>query len=194
MLLRNGDQAVRVADDDVAGIDRDAADGNGNVDLARPVLVGAAVGDSARKDGEAPCLQLRRVADRAPDHHAAYAALLRARRHQLADQSVVVEAAAVHDDHVARLGRIDRLVDEQVVAGRGAHRERRPAELRAVVHGAKLRSARVQSLHAVGEVRSHHLGELRDELLVGALGDGENAKTDGGHERSPLDELHRDPA
>ena len=113
------------------------------------------------------------------------AALLSARRHQLADQGVVVESAAVHDDHVAGLGRVDRLVDEQVVAGRGAHGKRRAAELRTVVHGAKLRSARVQSLHAVGEMGSHHPGELRDELLVGALRDGEDAKTDGSHERAP---------
>src|SRR6267142_550255 len=185
MLLRNGDQAVGVADDDVAGIHRNAAHDDGHVDLPRPVLVGAAMRDAAREDGEAALAQLGRVADRAPDHHPAHAALLRARRHQLADDRVVVESAGVHDDDVARLGGVDRLVDEQVVPGRRAHRERGAAELGAVVHGPELRAPRVEPLHAVGEVRRHHLGELGDELLVGTPGEGEDAKADGGHERFP---------
>src|SRR6266850_1337462 len=185
MLLRNGDQAIGVADDDVAGIHRNAAHDDGHVDLPRPVLVGAAVRDAARIDGEAAPAQLGRVADRAPDHHPADAALLRARRHQLADDRVVVESAGVHDDDVARLGGVDRLVDEQVVPGRRAHRERGAAELGAVVHGPELRSPRVEPLHAVGEVRRHHPGELGDELPVGTPGDGKDAKADGGHERFP---------
>src|SRR5260221_12637908 len=185
VFLGNGDQAIGVADDDVAGIDRHAADGDGHVDLPRPVLVGAAVRDAARVDGKAALAQLGGIADRAPDHHPADAALLRTRRHQLADDRVVVDAARVDDDDIARLGGVNRLVDEEVVPGRGANRERGAPELGAVVHGPQLRAARVEPLHAVGEVRRHHPGELGDELPVGTPGDGEDAKADGGHERFP---------
>jgi len=72
-------------------------------------------------------------------------------------------------------------MDEQIVSGRRPNRERLAAELGAVVHGPQLRTAGVEALHAVGKMRRHHLRELGEELLVGALGGWEDAKADGGH-------------
>src|SRR5882724_1221698 len=63
VLLRHYDQAVGVADDDVARVDGYAPHDDRHVDLAGSVLVGTAVRDAACVDGEAPLAQLGGVAD-----------------------------------------------------------------------------------------------------------------------------------
>jgi len=103
------------------------------------------------------------------------AALSRARHHQLADDRVLADAAGIDDDHVALLRAVERLVHEQVVARRGLHRIGRTGELAFPVHRPQLRPTGVEALHAVGEMRRHHLCELGHEPRVGAPGNVEDA-------------------
>jgi len=65
---RHDDQAIGVATTMSPGFNRDASI-RSHVDLARPFFVGPAVRHAARDTGKLPGAA-RRVADRAPDHHA----------------------------------------------------------------------------------------------------------------------------
>ena len=115
------------------------------------------------------------VADRAPDDDAGNAALLGARHHHLADDGVVEDAARVDHDDVAGARRVERLVDEEVVARRGLHRISGSRELAFLVHRPQLRAAGVEPLHAVGKMRRHHLRQLGDQPRIGPLRDIQDA-------------------
>lgn len=54
VLPGDDDDAVRIGQDDVAGIDADAAARDGDVDLTRTLLVGTAGGGAGAVGGEVP--------------------------------------------------------------------------------------------------------------------------------------------
>jgi hypothetical protein len=145
-------QAVGVADDQVAGMDHHAVDGDRHVDLAGAVLVGAAVRDAGGIEREGAGGRSRRVADCAVEHEAGDAALDRGGGHQFAEQRVGQVAAGVHHDHVARLRHRHRLVDHQVVARAALHGQRGAGQVAALVHRAQARAAGGHARHAVADV------------------------------------------
>jgi hypothetical protein len=100
----------------------------------------------------------------AVDDDAAQAALDHLRDHQLADDGVGQVAAGVHHEDVARPGEADRLVDHQVVARAGLHRQGGAGEHAAGVHGPQPRAAGRHARHAVADVRDRQVAEARDHL------------------------------
>ena len=136
-MLRNHDDAFVVADDDVAGIDRDAAAADRHVEVDRVVVdeverrasAGAVDREIHRRDGAA-------VAHRSVGDEPRRAAHLEARRQDLAARGDAGFAAAVEHQHVPgrhaldglalrMLGVLEALMLVEVLARRDvAHRER----------------------------------------------------------------------
>src|SRR6266567_1191142 len=110
---RHAQHAVAVAEHEVARLDHHAADGDRNVDLAGAVLVRTAMGDAGGEHGKIAGADRGGIPDRAVDDAAGDAAFPRMRHHQLTDDGAGEIAAGVDDDHVARLGEIERLVHHQ---------------------------------------------------------------------------------
>lgn len=164
LFVGHAQQAVVVPDDQVAGLDDHAIDGDGHVDLARAVLVGAAVGDACGEDREAVLAQHSAVADGAVNDDAGKALELGLADHDLADEGVGEVAASVHHDHVTGLGELQGLMDQQVVARPGLDGEGGPGHGRAVMHGAQARAAGRHPRHAVADVGHGHLQELLGQL------------------------------
>ena len=77
--------------------------------------------DGAREHGKFALADRFRVADRAINDKACDLALRGMRGHDLTNDRVALQAAGVHDNHVARCRHVDRLVHHQVVARRRFH-------------------------------------------------------------------------
>ena len=101
------------------GIDGHAADGDRDVDLARAVLVGPAVGEAAGVDREGPLADLGDVADRAVEHHAGHADRRGVEGQDAADERIGAVAVGVDHHHVAGPAELEGAQDREVVAGAG---------------------------------------------------------------------------
>ena len=160
----------------------------GRVDLARPVLVRAAMGHAAGVDRKAPGADLGRIADRAVNDEAGHAALFGEAGHDVADDGLRDVAAGIDNDDVARRSDVYRLVHHQVVAGRDLDRKCRAAQLAAAVHRAQRRAAGNEPVHVVRQMRGYHRRERLDEFLRWACRHGQDAKSDVGHGRAPIED------
>ena len=119
---RHDRDAVVVADDDVAGHDDGVAAGDRDVDLARAVLVAAAGADGAAERGEAE-FRMPSTSRIAPSTTMPPSFFAAAVWHiNSPNTALTVAPAGVHDDHVARLGDLQRLVHHEIVGGRGTGR------------------------------------------------------------------------
>src|SRR5690606_4791521 len=96
--LRKCDDAVVIADDDVAGFDDQAADRHLGVDFSGAVLEWPAMDGGTREAREARLRERIAIADRAVDDEAGRAADLRDRHHDLADKGAADIAVAVDND------------------------------------------------------------------------------------------------
>ena len=121
----NGEDAIRIADDDVARCDALAADGDGDVDLTRAVLVGTPVRDAPSVNGEVRALGGIAIANGAIDHESGDALPHGQAEHDLAHDRVGEVAGGVDDDHVACTSEIDRFVRHEVVTRSRSHRDGR---------------------------------------------------------------------
>ncbi len=188
MRQRHCDHAVGIADDDVARVHHHPSQGDRRVDLARPVLVRAAVGHAAGVHREAPGADLGRIADRAVNHEAGHAAFFGMAGHDVADDGVREIAAGIDHDDVARRGDVYRLVHHEIVARRDLDRKCRAAQLAAAVHRAQRRAAGDQAVHVVRQMRGYHRRERLDELLGWTRRHGQDAKSYIGHEMTPIED------
>ena len=117
-VLGHDHHAVRVADDQVAGLDDDAAGGDRVVDLARPAVERSDRGHTLSEDREvAERADAREVADQAVDEEARGATVACLRGDQVAEHGGHRGSARVDHHHVTRLEDVEALVDHQVVAG-----------------------------------------------------------------------------
>ena len=108
-----------------------------------PSLYGPAMRDARGEHRESRSARISSASRIAPSiTMPAMPRALRVRRHDLADDRVGEIAAGIHDDHVARLGEVERLVHHQVVAGPRLHGERRARHAPAAVHRPQARAAR----------------------------------------------------
>ncbi|MNV71396.1 hypothetical protein D3C71_1644120 [compost metagenome] len=114
---------IIISDDDVTGMDDNAADGNGHVDFTRTILVGTCRRNARCKDREIHFAQRRQIADRTIDDHAAELLAHRSLHHQLAGIGIGEIAMRIEHDDIARLRHVQRLVQKQVVAGAAFYRE-----------------------------------------------------------------------
>src|SRR5207248_1187880 len=112
--LGDDDDAGGITDDQVAGVDDDAAAADGIVDLAGTAVQGADRRGAAREDGEIELADVGEVADEAVHDEAGCAAVLGLGGDQVAEYGVERGAAGIDDDDVAGLDHIERLVDHEV--------------------------------------------------------------------------------
>jgi hypothetical protein len=106
------------------------------------------------------------VADRAIDDDAGDPTPLRMRCHHLADQRIGEVAAPVHNDDIAGLGDVERLVDHEVVAGPGLDRECGTGEHAALVDRSKCCAARGHPRHGIADICAGQLTEFRDNFRI----------------------------
>ena len=169
--LREGGHAIGIADHDIARMDDHAADGDGDVDLARAVLVGPEVDAGAGEAGKAGLRQGVEVAYRPVEHEARSTAHPRDRGHDLADEGAAHVGAAIDDDDIARADHFECLVDGAVIARADLHRQRRARHRRAVVKRAQPDRAG-DPVQVVADIGDLELAEGRDQfgLCLGGIG------------------------
>ena len=116
VLQRHHDDPIGIRYDDVPGMDADAAAGDGDVDLSRSLLVGAAGGGSRGVHRQIHLPQGVHIPDRAVDHQPAQLLLiLGIGEHDLPHEGAGgILVIGQHDD-VSRLGHIQGLMEKQVV-------------------------------------------------------------------------------
>lgn len=116
ILPRDHDDTVRVGQDDITGIDAHPAAGDGDVDLAGALLIGAAGGGAGAVHGEVPLADLVNVADRAVQHDTGdLLGVPQIGHHDLADQSPGVVFLVGHHQHVPLVAEVQGGVEGQVV-------------------------------------------------------------------------------
>ncbi len=160
---REGDHPVLIADDDVAVVDHESADGYRNAQIPRSALVRSKRG--MRHGVARKVLGSKRgdIANRAADHETGETTNLRLPEHELAHQGAVRIAAAVDHEDVAFVCQRERLVDDEVVARTCFHGEGRSDERAGTVILVKPRSA-AEPIHAIADIRRGNLPEQVPEL------------------------------
>ncbi|MCY1243481.1 hypothetical protein D9M72_564970 [compost metagenome] len=119
---------VSVSHDDVAGGDDDAGDRHRNLQPPRSELVGSGRRHGTGKHRQPAVRQGVGVANGAVNDEPGDSHALGPDADQVPDEGAGNIAAAVDHNDVPRLGAVEGLVDEQVVAGTGPHRVRRAGE------------------------------------------------------------------
>ena len=163
------------------GTNGHAAEGDGDVDRARAVLVGPAVGVAAGVDREGPLADLGDVADRAVQHHAGHADRGGVEGQDAADERVGAVAVGVHDHHVAGAAELEGAQDREVVAGAGADGDRGAGERRGLVIGPQPGEAAV-AVQLVADQRDLQAAQALQQ--PGGDGGGARVLLDG-HGRAP---------
>src|SRR5690606_22642631 len=108
---------VFVTADQISRLNRDSTDHQGIVHptACAEVLARTANTEPSREHRKRHRTQQRAIANAAVDHQTAEAANLRGSGHDLTPIAVVVLVAHMHDQHVARLSRIDRTMQPEIV-------------------------------------------------------------------------------
>jgi len=163
---RDADDAIAVADDQVAGFDHHPFDCNRHVDFTWAVLVGPAMGDAGCEDRKVAGMQRIEVAYRAVDHDPADAAGFCVRHHHFADQGIGEIAAAVNYDDIAGLGDVEGFVDHEIVAGPGFDREGGTCERAAAVHRPKRCASRRHPRHRIADIGNRQLAKFCDGCRI----------------------------
>ena len=169
VLRTDHNDPVRVAHDDVPGMDQDISHRHRGVDLAGAVLIGAVGGGADGVDREVgKGANGVRIPDAAVHHNAGDPAHAAVAHHQLPEDGAAGVAPRVDDEHVSRLGQVHGLVEHQVVPlghldGEGG------AQKGGVVHGADAVVHGRRAAHAVVNVCHREAGELLYQRPVRAV-------------------------
>src|SRR5690606_20326838 len=105
---------VCIATDEVSRGDDHAFEGDGRVDLARPVLIGPAMGDARGKDREAAGAEFGAVANGAINDNAAQLLVRGIGDHEFADNGIGQVTPGIDHDDIARLGKVECGVNHEV--------------------------------------------------------------------------------
>ena len=163
----HADHRVVVGDDDVTGVHRDGAEGDGQVDRAGGGLHGALRGDRGGPRREAHLVQVGDIADAGVDDQAAHPTGLQGGGEQLTEQAVRGGGIGGDDEDVARGALLDGDVDHQVVAGPAHHGDRGSGGADARLDRAELRTGQADAAHRLVHRRG---AETRQGVHIGQRG------------------------